>query len=83
MAAAGDEGKIKIGINGFGRIGRLVMRACLEREDVEVVAVNDPFVTTDYMVWQIRKYPPPPLFPPIPGEKKKADDESGDLAGVS
>ena len=35
---------IKIGINGFGRIGRLVFRATLEREDVDVVAVNDPFI---------------------------------------
>ncbi len=32
---------IKIGINGFGRIGRLVFRAALERSDIEVVAVND------------------------------------------
>ena len=40
--------KIKIGINGFGRIGRLVLRASLERDDVEVVAINDPFLTADY-----------------------------------
>ena len=33
--------KIKIGINGFGRIGRMVMRASLSRDDVEVVAIND------------------------------------------
>src|SRR5690554_6712071 len=33
--------KIKIGINGFGRIGRLVMRESFERNDVEIVAVND------------------------------------------
>jgi glyceraldehyde 3-phosphate dehydrogenase len=32
---------IKVGINGFGRIGRLVFRAALERNDIEVVAVND------------------------------------------
>nr|GLL32662.1 GAPDH2 [Ipomoea trifida] len=43
-------GKIKIGINGFGRIGRLVARAALESEDVELVAVNDPYFTsTEYM----------------------------------
>jgi glyceraldehyde 3-phosphate dehydrogenase len=34
-------GKIKIGINGFGRIGRMVLRAAIERDDVEVVAIND------------------------------------------
>ncbi|THG08174.1 hypothetical protein TEA_006181 [Camellia sinensis var. sinensis] len=42
-------GKIKIGINGFGRIGRLVARVALQSDDVELVAVNDPFITTDYM----------------------------------
>ena len=40
--------KVKIGINGFGRIGRLVMRASVNRNDVEVVAINDPFLTPDY-----------------------------------
>ena len=33
--------KIKIGINGFGRIGRMVLRLSLNRSDVEVVAIND------------------------------------------
>ncbi|KAM0000317.1 Glyceraldehyde-3-phosphate dehydrogenase, cytosolic [Helianthus debilis subsp. tardiflorus] len=42
--------KIKIGINGFGRIGRLVARVALQSDDIELVAVNDPFITTDYMV---------------------------------
>jgi len=36
--------------SGFGRIGRLVARVALQSEDVELVAVNDPFITTDYMV---------------------------------
>ena len=40
--------KIKIGINGFGRIGRLIMRASLERDDIEVVGINDPFITPEY-----------------------------------
>ena len=40
--------KIKIGINGFGRIGRLLLRVCAERNDVEVVAINDPFLDVDY-----------------------------------
>ena len=38
----------KIGINGFGRIGRLMLRATLKRDDVEVVAINDPFISPDY-----------------------------------
>jgi glyceraldehyde 3-phosphate dehydrogenase len=45
---------IKIGINGFGRIGRLVMRAALEHDDVQVVAVNDPFIGLDYMVYMFK-----------------------------
>ena len=40
--------KVKIGLNGFGRIGRLIMRASIGRDDVEVVAVNDPFLTPEY-----------------------------------
>lgn len=35
---------------GFGRFGRLVARIALERDDIELVAVNDPFISTDYMV---------------------------------
>ncbi|KAF2316471.1 hypothetical protein GH714_041812 [Hevea brasiliensis] len=46
--------KIKIGINGFGRIGRLVARVALQRDDVELVAVNDPFITTDYMSYMFK-----------------------------
>jgi len=40
---------IKVGINGFGRIGRLVLRAKKNFPDVQVVAVNDPFIPVDYM----------------------------------
>jgi glyceraldehyde 3-phosphate dehydrogenase len=46
---------IKVGINGFGRIGRLVFRSSFERDDIEVVAVNDPFINLDYMVY-LTKY---------------------------
>ena len=38
---------VQIGINGFGRIGRLVMRAALDHPDATVVAVNDPFLSVD------------------------------------
>ena len=40
--------KIRIAINGFGRIGRLVLRACTNRRDVDVVAINDPFIDLNY-----------------------------------
>jgi glyceraldehyde 3-phosphate dehydrogenase len=45
---------VKVGINGFGRIGRLVLRASLEKEGVQVVAVNDPFVDLEYMVYMMK-----------------------------
>ncbi len=45
---------IKVGINGFGRIGRLVFRAGIEREDIEFVGINDPFMTPDYMAYMLR-----------------------------
>ena len=44
----------KIGINGFGRIGRLAFRAAIQRDDVEIVGVNDPFMNTEYMVYMLR-----------------------------
>lgn len=46
--------KPKIGINGFGRIGRLVLRAAIEKDAVDVVAVNDPFINLDYMVYMFK-----------------------------
>merc|ERR1711871_510518 len=45
---------VKIGVNGFGRIGRLVTKAALDNPDVELVAVNDPFLDVDYMVYMFK-----------------------------
>ena len=46
---------IKIGINGFGRIGRLVFRAAMSQPDLyEVVGINDPFIDLDYMVYMTK-----------------------------
>ncbi|CAG8463362.1 9361_t:CDS:2 [Cetraspora pellucida] len=42
---------IKIGINGFGRTGRLVLRACLNNKNVQVVALNDPFIGLEHMLY--------------------------------
>ncbi|KAK6280432.1 PREDICTED: glyceraldehyde-3-phosphate dehydrogenase 2, cytosolic [Theobroma cacao] len=46
--------KIKIGINGFGRIGRLVARVALQSDDIELVAVNDPFISIEYMIYMFK-----------------------------
>ena len=45
---------VKIGINGFGRIGKLSFQAAFAKEGVEVVAVNDPFVAADYMAYMTK-----------------------------
>jgi hypothetical protein len=42
---------VHVGINGFGRIGRLVFRAALANPKIKVVAVNDPFMDVEYMVY--------------------------------
>jgi len=43
-----------MGINGFGRIGRLVFRAAVANPEVQVKAVNDPFMDLKYMVYQLK-----------------------------
>ncbi|KAL6949732.1 glyceraldehyde-3-phosphate dehydrogenase 3 [Hanseniaspora vineae] len=45
---------VNVAINGFGRIGRIVLRIALERKDINVVAVNDPFITTDYAAYMFK-----------------------------
>ena len=44
---------IKVGINGFGRIGRFVFRASCERDDIQVVAIND-LIDVDYMAYMLK-----------------------------
>ncbi|NLT97652.1 MAG: type I glyceraldehyde-3-phosphate dehydrogenase [Christensenellaceae bacterium] len=44
---------IKVGINGFGRIGRLVFRAAVDNPNVEIVGINDPFIDPQYMVYML------------------------------
>ncbi|KAH3678411.1 hypothetical protein WICMUC_001428 [Wickerhamomyces mucosus] len=45
---------ITVGINGFGRIGRLVLRVALSRKDIKVVAVNDPFIAPEYAAYMFK-----------------------------
>ena len=45
---------VKVGINGFGRIGRLVLRCALQKDGVQVVAINDPFIDLEYMVYMLK-----------------------------
>jgi len=45
---------IKVGINGFGRIGRIVFRNAVEHPDIEIVAVNDPFIEPKYAEYMLK-----------------------------
>ncbi|KAG8160288.1 hypothetical protein KVR01_009824 [Diaporthe batatas] len=45
---------VKVGINGFGRIGRIVFRNAVEHSDVDVVAVNDPFIEPTYAAYMLK-----------------------------
>ncbi|ORZ17044.1 glyceraldehyde-3-phosphate dehydrogenase [Absidia repens] len=45
---------VQVGINGFGRIGRIVLRASIENPAVQVVAINDPFIELEYMVYMFK-----------------------------
>ncbi len=45
----------KLGINGFGRIGRQLVRLSFEFDDIDVVAINDPFVTVDYAKYLLER----------------------------
>lgn len=45
---------ITVGINGFGRIGRLVLRIALSRKDINIVAINDPFIAPEYAAYMFK-----------------------------
>nr|AAB95425.1 glyceraldehyde 3-phosphate dehydrogenase [Neurospora crassa] len=45
---------VKVGINGFGRIGRIVFRNAIEHDDIHIVAVNDPFIEPKYAAYMLR-----------------------------
>ena len=45
---------VKIGINGFGRIGKLTLQAALEKPEVEIVSINDPFINAEYMAYMVK-----------------------------
>jgi len=45
---------VKVGINGFGRIGRIVFRNALQLQGLDIVAINDPFIDLNYMVYMFK-----------------------------
>ncbi|KAF2927992.1 hypothetical protein DAI22_06g245900 [Oryza sativa Japonica Group] len=70
--------KTKVGINGFGRIGRLVLRIATNRDDIEVVAVNDPFIDAKYMAYMF-KYDS--THGPFKGTIKVVDESTLEING--
>jgi len=48
------SGSIGFGVNGFGRIGRLVVRASFDKPGCQITAINDPFVPLDYMAYMLK-----------------------------
>ncbi|XP_062103290.1 glyceraldehyde-3-phosphate dehydrogenase GAPCP2, chloroplastic-like [Humulus lupulus] len=71
-------GKSKVGINGFGRIGRLVLRVAIFRDDIDVVAVNDPFIDAKYMAYMFKYDSTHGLFK---GSIKVVDDSTLEING--
>ncbi|KAG4938580.1 hypothetical protein AAZX31_16G075300 [Glycine max] len=73
-----STGKTRVGINGFGRIGRLVLRVATSRDDVDVVAINDPFIDAKYMAYMF-KYDS--THGPFKGTIKILDDSTLEING--
>merc|ERR1719473_1315687 len=66
---------VTMGINGFGRIGRLVFRAAMDNSAVTVKGVNDPFMDLDYMVYMLKYDSVHKRFPGTIASKKDGDKE--------
>merc|ERR1711972_690118 len=64
-----------MGINGFGRIGRLVTRAGLGNPEVEIKAINDPFMDLEYMIYQLKYDSVHKRYPGTIASKKDGDKE--------
>ncbi|XP_054813662.1 glyceraldehyde-3-phosphate dehydrogenase GAPCP1, chloroplastic-like [Prosopis cineraria] len=73
-----SDGKTRLGINGFGRIGRLVLRVATSRDDIDVVAINDPFINTKYMAYMF-KYDS--THGPFKGSIEVLDDSTLEING--
>ena len=66
---------LKAGINGFGRIGSLTFSASLDKDDIDIVAINDPFIAVDYMAYMVK-------YDTVHGQFKgtvEADTENSEL----
>ncbi|KAL2429815.1 hypothetical protein ABEF94_012117 [Exophiala dermatitidis] len=76
---------VNVGINGFGRIGRIVFRNSVEHDDVHVVAVNDPFIEPHYadscVDVEHKKRGRPPLKPEDPSARRGFETTMSSIGG--
>ena len=54
MLGVDEDPNVKVGINGFGRLGRLLAHAIRETDGVDLVAINDPYIDIDYMAYMLQ-----------------------------
>ncbi|XP_044517880.1 glyceraldehyde-3-phosphate dehydrogenase-like [Gracilinanus agilis] len=74
---------VKVGVNGFGRIGCLVTRATLSCKEVEIVAINDPFIDLSYMVYMFQYDSTHGKFKgTVKAENGKLQAAEGNLKGI-
>ncbi|CAK8561814.1 unnamed protein product [Lathyrus sativus] len=73
-----STGNTRVGINGFGRIERLVLHVATSRDDIDVVAINDPFIDAKYMAFMF-KYDS--THGPFKGTIKVLDDTTLEING--
>ena len=53
MLGVKEDPNVKVGINGFGRLGRLICKIIQETEGIDVVAINDPHIDAEYMAYML------------------------------
>ena len=63
--------RVKLGVNGFGRIGRLVVRAAIESGKADILVINDPFMDLKYMIYNFK-------YDTVHGKYKGEVTSSGD-----
>ena len=54
MLGVDEDPNVKVGINGFGRLGRLLAHAIRETDGVDLVAINDPYIDIEYMAYMLQ-----------------------------
>ena len=55
MLGVEEDPNLKVGINGFGRLGRMLACALHEADGIDLVAINDPYVDAEYMAYMLQQ----------------------------